>query len=225
MSRATCQASTKRRNEVIFRCSPTIRETRALIRRFHLRRLPGTVLGFLLPVMIILPAAAQEEEKAGEAETPAVVETIPESAEAAQEEENTVDVIEEQTAIEKIPKPDPVLYDSGKLRDPFLHIVPPKTSGIRVEDEEVPRGDPPQGIEGTSIDNAGFEGIVTRSDDSRTAIIRGSDNRAYFLSEGDRLFDGYLKAIENGSVVFIRETLMKSGKTLTQEVIKQLRKS
>ena len=176
--------------------------------------------------MIILPAEAQEKENTGVTEEPAAVETIPESAAAAQEEENAGEA-EEPPVVETIIKPPPVLYDSGKLKDPFLHIVPPKTSARNAEDDEVPRGDPPQGIEGTLIDKAGFEGIVIRSDDSRMAIIRGADNRAYFLREGDRLFDGYIKAIEieNGSVVFIRETLMKSGKTLTQEVIKQLRKS
>ena len=190
---------------MIFRCSPTKRtleerrQTRDPICRFHFGRLQITAFSFLLSVFTILPASAQEEENAVSPEEPAVMETIQ--------------------------KPAPVLYESGNLRDPFFHLAPPKTPVKKVEDEEVPRGTPPPGIEGTFIDNAGFEGIVIRSDERRTVIIRGADNRAYFLHEGDRLFDGYIKTIENDSIVFIRETLMMSGKLLTEEVTKRLRES
>ena len=156
-------------------------------------------MSLLLSAAVILPALAQEEKNAGIPEGPAVVDTIT--------------------------RPAPVLYESGKLRDPFLHIAPPKTSAGKVEDEEAPRGAPPPGIEGTYIDDAGFEGILIRSSDIHIAIVRSSDNRAYFLREGDRLFDGYIKTIENDSVVFIRETLMMSGKLLTEEVTKRLRES
>ena len=152
-------------------------------------------------ILPILPALAQDEESAGIPDEPAV--------------------------IEKIERLAPVLYEPDKLRDPFLHLAPPKISPVKDEDEEVPRGDPPAGIEGTFIENAGFEGIVVRSGDRRVAIIRSSDNRAFLLREGDRLFDGYIKTIEfdSGSVVFVRETLMRSGKIQIQEVTKRLRES
>jgi hypothetical protein len=55
------------------------------------------------------------------------------------------------------------------------------------------------------------------------AIVRGADTRAYFLKEGDRLFDGYLKTIGIDSITLVRETKMRSGKTLTQNVTKRLR--
>jgi len=195
---------------VIFRCSPTIkvlekkRQARTPICRIHSGRLPITVLSFLLlsfllSVAAILPASAQEEENAGKPEESVIVETIS--------------------------KPAPVLYESQKLRDPFLHLAPPKTPARKVEDEEVPRGAAPPGIEGTYIDDAGFEGVLIRSGNIHIAVVRSSDNRAYFLHEGDRLFDGYIKTIENDSVVFIRETLMMSGKLLTEEVTKRLRES
>ena len=126
-------------------------------------------------------------------------------------------------------KPPPKLYEPDKRKDPFLHFAPPPHQTFvvtkKVEDEEVPRGTPPAGIAGTFIEGAGLEGIVTRSGNRRFAVVRGADNRAYFLHEGDRLFDGYLKTIEKDSVVFVRETLMRSGKTLTLEITKRLRKS
>ena len=168
---------------------------------FRCSRLSPTILSLILLILPILPALAQEEEIADNPVEPAVV--------------------------EKIERLAPVLYEYDKLKDPFLHLAPPKVSEVKPEDEEVPRGDPPAGIEGTFIENAGFEGIVVRSGNRRVAIIRSSDNRAFLLREGDRLFDGYIKTIEfeSGSVVFVRETLMRSGKTLTQEVTKRLRES
>ena len=190
---------------MIFRCSPDIevlegrRQTRAPIGSLLSGRLPITISSFLLSAAILLPAVAQDEENASSPEKSAI--------------------------LDEITKPAPVLYESDKLKDPFLNLAPPKTPVVKVEDEEVPRGDPPPGIAGTFIDNAGFEGVLIRSNNRRTVIIRGADNKAYFLREGDRLFDGYLKTIENDSVVFIRETLMRSGKILTEEVTKRLRKS
>ena len=60
--------------------------------------------------------------------------------------------------------------------------------------------------------------------DKRLAIVRATDNRAYFLEEGDRLFDGYLKIIHADSIVLVREIRLTSGKTITQNVTKHLRK-
>ena len=162
------------------------------------RSLHQTVFSLLLPLLLAFPVLAQETETADSLGEPAIKIVI---------------------------KPAPVLYEPQKRRDPFLHIEPPKTASVpKVVDEELPRGTPPPGIAGILIDNAGLEGIVARNN-QRFVIVRGADNRAYFLHEGDRLFDGYLKTIEKDSVVFVRETFMRSGKTLTQEITKRLRKS
>ena len=187
---------------MIFRDSPVLkaleerRKTQASIRHLHSGHLPKTILGLLLLTQLVLPALAQENENAGESGG---------------------------SIMEKIAKPDPILYEPNNRRDPFLHIVPPKISPKKVEDEEIPRGAPPPGIEGTFIDKAGLEGIIIRSNNQRMAIIRSEDNRAYFLREGDHLFDGYLKTIDDDFVVFVRETFMRSGKVRTQEVTKRLR--
>jgi hypothetical protein len=113
-----------------------------------------------------------------------------------------------------------VPYKSGNRKDPFLAPPKPK-SNIKV-DEEVSRGVPPPGIAGTFIAQAVLEGISVRNE-RRKAIVRGRDDRAYFLREGDKLFDGYLKTIQEDSITLVREVTMKSGKTLTQEVTKRLR--
>ena len=113
-----------------------------------------------------------------------------------------------------------VLYNSGNHRDPFLNPLAMKKN--EKPDEEVSRGLPPPGMSGTFIAKAVLQGTAVR-DNGRVAIVRGADNRAYFLKEGDKLFDGYLKTIDLDSITLVRETKLKSGKTLTQDVIKKLR--
>ena len=113
-----------------------------------------------------------------------------------------------------------ISYRPGNGRDPFLNplLKKPGTEG----DKEIDRGLPPPGIAGTFIEEAVLKGISI-SEDDRLAIVKGSGNMAYFLREGDRLFDGYLKVIYRDSIKLIRERKMRSGKIVTQEVTKRLR--
>jgi hypothetical protein len=116
-----------------------------------------------------------------------------------------------------------VSFNPSNRRDPFLNPLQySKKNAKQNEDEEESRGTPPPGIGGTLISQAALQGISIRRT-GKLAVIRGADGRAYFLKEGDRLFDGYLKAIEDDSITLVRETRMKSGKLLTQDVIKRLR--
>ncbi len=85
-----------------------------------------------------------------------------------------------------------------------------------------PEGFRPPELPELIISQAVLQGTAVR-DDGRVAIVRGADNRAYFLKEGDKLFDGYLKSIDFNFITLVRETKLKSGKTLTQDVIKRLR--
>ena len=113
-------------------------------------------------------------------------------------------------------------YKPQNSRDPFLNpLLYKKTAKQNVDEEEI-RGTPPPGIGGTLIAQAALQGVSIR-DNRRVAVVRGADDRAYFLREGDRLFDGYLKSIETDSITLVRETKMKSGKIITQDVIKRLR--
>ncbi len=114
-----------------------------------------------------------------------------------------------------------VRYQSEKRRDPFLSPVDTKKSSGPADEEEG-RGQPPPGIAGTLIAKAALLGIAN-SADGLTAVFRGADKRAYFLQEGDRLFDGYLKKIDTDSVLMVRETKFRSGKKLTEQVVKKLR--
>jgi Tfp pilus assembly protein PilP len=115
-----------------------------------------------------------------------------------------------------------VVYRSGNRRDPFINPLLVKKKDRQSEDEEISRGLPPPGIAGTYIAQAMLQGIASR-DTGTVAVFRGADSRAYFLRKGDKLFDGYLKEIHDDSVTLVRETKLRSGKILTQDVTKRLR--
>jgi hypothetical protein len=115
-----------------------------------------------------------------------------------------------------------VSYISSNLRDPFLNPLLKNKESTSV-DQEIDLGLPPPGISGTYIEEATLQGISIKENDGCLAIVKGSGNRVFFLREGSRLFDGYLKVIHRDSITFVRERKMRSGKILTQEVIKRLR--
>jgi Tfp pilus assembly protein PilP len=115
-----------------------------------------------------------------------------------------------------------VVYRSENRRDPFINPLLVIKRDKPLEDEEISRGLPPPGIAGTYIAQATLQGIATR-DAGKVAVFRGADSRAYFLRKGDKLFDGYLKDIHDDSVTLVRETKLRSGKILTQDVTKRLR--
>lgn len=113
-----------------------------------------------------------------------------------------------------------ISFKSSNRLDPFLNPLLKKKGPNG--DRAIDRGVPPPGIAGTFIEEAELKGISIR-ESGRLAIVKGNGNRAYFLREGDRLFDGYLKTIHRDSITLVRETKMRSGKVVTQEVTKKLR--
>ena len=115
-----------------------------------------------------------------------------------------------------------VKFQQTNRRDPFLDLVLLNKNVHRDEDEEVSRGQAPPGIAGMYIAQVKLQGISIR-EGSQLAVFRGSDNRAYFLQEGDKLFDGFVKKINADSVLLVREAKLRSGKELSQEITKLLR--
>lgn len=117
--------------------------------------------------------------------------------------------------------PSGIRYESGDRRDPFLDF---SLQRKKVEDlnEEEDRGQPPPGIAGMAIAQVVLLGTSYR-EGTYTAVFRGTDTRAYFLREGDKVFDGYLKKIDSDSVMMVRVTKLRSGKVINQEVTKRLR--
>ncbi len=114
-----------------------------------------------------------------------------------------------------------VRYESGNRPDPFWNPLGQRKGGID-PNSEIPRGNPPPGIAGMSTNEVELLGM-SLSMEGKTAVFKGTDKRVYFLREGDRLFDGYLKTITIDSVLLIHETRLRSGKVLIQEITKRLR--
>lgn len=114
-----------------------------------------------------------------------------------------------------------VRYESGNRPDPFWNPLGQRKGGID-PNAEIPRGNPPPGIAGMNTTEVELLGM-SLSPEGKTAVFKGTDKRVYFLREGDRLFDGFLKAITIDSVLLIRETKLRSGKVLIQEITKRLR--
>jgi len=111
-------------------------------------------------------------------------------------------------------------YEPSNRRDPFLNPLL-----LRKKDdsnEELPRGPALPGITGMYIAQVKLVGTSV-GEESRTAVFQGTDQRAYFLRVGDRLYDGFVKSINSEAVVLVRETSFKSGQRLTEEVTKRLR--
>jgi Tfp pilus assembly protein PilP len=115
-----------------------------------------------------------------------------------------------------------VRYQSQNRRDPFLNPLALKKAQKPVEDEEEPRGQAPPGIGGMYIAQVTLQGVASQDGDL-TAVFRGTDGRAYFLHEGDRLFDGSLTKISADSATLTREKRFRSGKVLREVVTKRLR--
>jgi hypothetical protein len=112
-------------------------------------------------------------------------------------------------------------YHSGNRRDPFLNPILTSKRAVSDPNAEAPRGPRPPGIAGMFIGQVRLMGIAFN--ENTTAVFEGTDKRAYFLQEKDKLYDGYIKKIAVDSVVLIRETKLMSGKVVTQEVVKRLR--
>jgi hypothetical protein len=128
----------------------------------------------------------------------------------------TMPVAQTQAAVSGVP------YQPNNRRDPFFIPISLDNKVSKKVDEEEPRGTPPPGIAGMLIAQVTLLGISTQSG-GKTAIFRGSDKRIYFLRQGDKLFDGYVKQIGIDYVNLVRETRMKSGKFISQDMTKRLR--
>lgn len=111
-------------------------------------------------------------------------------------------------------------YEPSDRIDPFLNPLTRRKN--ESPDEEAPKPTPPPGIAGMNVQDVELVGVSKRKE-GYTAVFRGTDKRVYFLHIGDRLFDGYVKDIGADSVQMIRETKLRSGKVLTQEITRRLR--
>ena len=107
-------------------------------------------------------------------------------------------------------------YDPAGRRDPFRSLLRGLT-----DDHRGPR---PKGIAGMMINEVNLVGIVT--DRKRPiAFFNGTDNRGYFMHEGESLYDGKIIRInsDSGFVLFQQEVDDPRSIKPYREVTKRLK--
>ncbi len=146
----------------------------------------------LAAILVVPPAVSQEAAQSSEEEASSSAETQQENAPAASQSSGV-----------------------RQRRDPFRAIV------VKKAEAEIPAQLPP-GKAGLVIGQLQVQGIARSVDGTWIAVVDNNTNRAYFLREGDKLYNGTVSAISPDRVVFMEETTDARGQKSTREVVKRL---
>jgi Tfp pilus assembly protein PilP len=114
-------------------------------------------------------------------------------------------------------------YNAQQRRDPFVSLQRP------VAADRGPKTRRP-GMEGFLIQEVALKGIVRTSGGGmgvaakpgHVAILLGTDGKSYFVTTGQRLFDGVITAVDATSVSFLQEVTDPLSPVKTREVKKSL---
>jgi Tfp pilus assembly protein PilP len=114
-------------------------------------------------------------------------------------------------------------YNSGGRRDPFVSLQRP------VAADRGPKTRKP-GMEGFLIQEIALKGIVRTSGSGvgvagrpgHIAMFLGADGKSYFVTTGQRLYDGVITAVDATSVTFRQEVTDPLSPVKTREVRKSL---
>jgi hypothetical protein len=109
--------------------------------------------------------------------------------------------------------PDGKVVPTAARRDPFLSLLnATKADGS---------ANLPPGKAGLVIASIRVDGTI-KSGTSMLAVVSNSQQRVYFVREGDRLYDGEVEKISLDEVVFRESTKDAFGKPVEREVTKRL---
>ena len=114
-------------------------------------------------------------------------------------------------------------YNSGGRRDPFVSLQRP------VAADRGPKTRKP-GMEGFLIQEIALKGIVRTTGTGigvagragHIAMFLGADGKSYFVTTGQRLYDGVITAVDATSVTFRQEVTDPLSPVKTREVRKSL---
>jgi hypothetical protein len=114
-------------------------------------------------------------------------------------------------------------YNSGGRRDPFVSLQRP------VAADRGPKTRKP-GMEGFLIQEVALKGIVRTTGSGLgiagrpgyIAMFLGADGKSYFVSTGQRLYDGVITAMDATSVTFRQEVTDPLSPVKTRDVRKSL---
>jgi len=173
----------------------------------------------LLPVVAVLalaaPTLAQAPAKTPGTVAPSTTEATPAPAGAASDTGRPPLDVELETG--------GYAYNPQGRRDPFVSLQRP------VAADRGPKTRKP-GMEGFLIQEVALKGIVKTSGGGTgvaqkggyIAIILGADGKSYFVTTGQRLYDGVITAVDATSVTFRQEVTDPLSPAKTREVRKSL---
>lgn len=108
-------------------------------------------------------------------------------------------------------------YDPSGRRDPFVSLTArggdlPPAAGVR-----------PPGPGGMLVGEATVKGIFKSPKGGFLALLQGPDGRTYSVKQGDKVFDGSVKAITQDTVVFSQDVNDPLSLVKQREVRKSIR--
>jgi hypothetical protein len=114
-------------------------------------------------------------------------------------------------------------YNSGGRRDPFVSLQRP----VAADRGQKTR---PQGMAGFLIQEIALKGIVKTSGSGigvagkagYIAMFLGADGKSYFVTTGQRLYDGQITGVDATSVTFRQEVTDPLSPVKTREIRKSL---
>jgi Tfp pilus assembly protein PilP len=123
------------------------------------------------------------------------------------------------TPTNQVPAFEPQGYDYNPAgrRDPFISLVRRTTqaSGTSANSR-------PTGLGGLSIEQIRMTGVV-KGRQGFSAIVKGADNRTYYVKAGDELYDGKVRAVTADAMFLIQNVNDPLSDAKTREVKRLLR--
>jgi hypothetical protein len=177
-------------------------------------RLHGPLLAAVLALAFTAPALAQQPATPPPAQPGAVPAEAAPVAPAPDASRPPLDVELETGGYS---------YNSGSRRDPFVSLQRP------VSADRGPKTRKP-GMEGFLIQEIALKGIVRTKGTGigvagrpgHIAMFLGADGKSYFVTTGQRLYDGVITAVDATSVTFRQEVTDPLSPVKTREVRKSL---
>jgi biotin carboxyl carrier protein len=108
-------------------------------------------------------------------------------------------------------------YDPAGRRDPFVSLTG------RGAEVSVPGGARPGGVPGLLIAEITLKGVLKSPKGGFIALVQSADNRTYIVRQGDKVFDGSVKAITAEAVVFSQDVNDPLSLVKQREVRKAIR--
>lgn len=108
-------------------------------------------------------------------------------------------------------------YDPAGRRDPFVSLTG------RGADVPVPGGARPGGVPGLLVGEITLKGVLKSPKGGFIALVQSPDNRTYIIRQGDKVYDGSVKAITAEAVVFSQDVNDPLSLVKQREVRKAIR--